>query len=112
MAAGRTRLGEWETLKDEALAKAGKSAEAFEKDMLTNLSPVNEIIAQIIQRDFYASMRDNPWEIEHWQRLFEWERASFRAPHLGSHRLSSTRCRSWRRPVRCDRRRGIERRRS
>jgi hypothetical protein len=38
---------------------------------------MNEIIAQVVERQFPASVRDEMWEIDYWQRLFDWERATF-----------------------------------
>lgn len=56
---------------------AHESAKAFEKRMVATLNPVNEMVSQIIEQDFPASVRDELWEIDYWQRLCDWERASF-----------------------------------
>jgi len=73
----RTLLKEWTDQRDAALAAANEAADAFEKRMVDGLSPVNEMVSQIIEQHFPASVRDECWEIDYWQRLFDWERASF-----------------------------------
>ncbi len=73
----RTALKEWTDNRDAALAAAHKAADAFEQRLVHGLSPVNEMVSQIIEQHFPASVRDECWEVEYWQRLFDWERASF-----------------------------------
>ena len=36
-------------------------------------------MSQVIERNFPASVRDERWEIDYWQRIFDWERASYDA---------------------------------
>lgn len=72
----RTRMGEWETLRDQALAQAQQAADEFEQQTRAQLSPVNEMVSQIIEQHFPPGVRDEEWEVEYWQRLFDWERAS------------------------------------
>ncbi len=79
LAAYRTALKEWTDQRDAALVAANEAADAFEKRMVDGLSPVNEMVSQIIEQHFPASVRDECWEIDYWQRLFDWERASFNA---------------------------------
>ncbi|MET3699408.1 hypothetical protein SAMN05877753_11147 [Bacillus oleivorans] len=73
----RIRLKEWEDERDAAIASANQEADAFEKRMVETLSPVNEMVSQVIEKYFPAGVRDEIWEIDYWQRLFDWERASF-----------------------------------
>lgn len=73
----RIRLEEWEDQRNDVLAKAHETADAFEKRMIETLNPVNEMVSQIIEQYFPPSVRDEIWEIDYWQRLFDWERASF-----------------------------------
>lgn len=73
----RTRLKAWTDQRDATLAAANEAADAFEKRMADGLSPLNEMISQIIEQHFPPSVRDECWEIDYWQRLFDWERASF-----------------------------------
>jgi hypothetical protein len=35
------------------------------------------MMSQVIEQRFANSYRDEYWEIEYWQRIFDWERASF-----------------------------------
>lgn len=79
LAAYRTALSDWAQKRDEIMAQALQGADTFEASMLQALSPVNEMISQIIEQRFPANVRDECWEIDYWQRLFDWERASFAA---------------------------------
>jgi PHD/YefM family antitoxin component YafN of YafNO toxin-antitoxin module len=73
----RMQTKEWERQRDEALEHANAAADAFAAEMRAKLSPVNEMISQIIEDEFDTDVRDEVWEVEYWQRLFDWERASF-----------------------------------
>jgi hypothetical protein len=73
----RTRMKEWTELHDQTLQEANEAADAFEQQMRRELSPVNEMISQIVEEEFDKAVRDDIWEVEYWQRLFDWERASF-----------------------------------
>ena len=73
----RSRMKEWQELHDQALVDANEAADAFEDQMRRELSPVNEMISQIVEDEFDKAVRDEIWEVEYWQRLFDWERASF-----------------------------------
>jgi hypothetical protein len=77
LAAYRTALKAWTDQRDAALAAANEAADAFEKSMINGLSPINEMVSQVIELYFPASVRDECWEIDFWQRLFDWERAAF-----------------------------------
>lgn len=79
LAAYRTALKEWADNRDDALEQARQDADAFEQRLKAGLSPVNEMVSQIIDQHFPASVRDECWEIDYWQRIFDWERASFTA---------------------------------
>jgi len=73
----QTRLKQWEDNRDSVLASAQKQADERVQQQLAQVNPVNEMISQIIEREFPASVRDEMWEIDYWQRLFEWDRAAF-----------------------------------
>jgi hypothetical protein len=77
LATYRTLLKDWTDKRDAALAAAQKAADAFEQRMIAGLSPVNEMVSQIIEQHFPAGVRDECWEIDYWQRVFDWDRASF-----------------------------------
>ncbi|TDU90345.1 hypothetical protein EV138_3931 [Kribbella voronezhensis] len=77
LAAYRTALQAWNDKRDAALEQAHADADALELRMKRGLEPVNEMISQIIEQRFPAGVRDECWEIDYWQRIFDWERASF-----------------------------------
>jgi hypothetical protein len=69
-------LKEWEDGRTKALEKAQAAADAWEADMLAGLDPVAEVVNQFTRSNtFPQSARDSVWEIELWQKLFDWERA-------------------------------------
>lgn len=82
LATYRTHQKEWQDKVDATLEQAEKEAKAFEERMLRGLSPISEMVSQIIQMQFPPNVRDECWEIDYWQRLFDWERASF-VPYPG-----------------------------
>ncbi|MCZ7434835.1 hypothetical protein O7598_00330 [Micromonospora sp. WMMC241] len=72
-----TDLKEWQDRRDEALADAETAGDDFEARLRAGFSPVNEMVSQIVDTHFPASVRDEAWEIDFWHRVFDWERASF-----------------------------------
>ncbi|MEU4794069.1 hypothetical protein AB0F95_30625 [Micromonospora tulbaghiae] len=72
-----TDLQEWQDRRDEALAAAETAGDEFEARLRAGFSPVNEMVSQIVEAHFPASVRDEAWEIDFWHRVFDWERASF-----------------------------------
>jgi hypothetical protein len=83
-AAYATAVRDWETRCDELRAQAKKEADDWEAMMLRNLNPISEIVDQLIkdQRYFPTDRRDSAYEIDLWQKLFDWERASY-VPYPG-----------------------------
>ncbi|MBU2667489.1 hypothetical protein KOI35_28650 [Actinoplanes bogorensis] len=77
VAAYVTGLQEWTDKRDELLAAAAIAADEFEARLRAGFSPVNEMISQIVAEHFPAGVRDEAWEIDLWNRVFDWERASF-----------------------------------
>lgn len=77
VAAYLTDLREWQDRHDEALANAQAAGDEFEARLRAGFSPVNEMVSQIVETHFPASVRDEAWEIDFWHRVFDWERASF-----------------------------------
>jgi hypothetical protein len=77
LAAYRITLREWETLCEERRAQARTAADAWAATMLRNLNPVSEMLNQIIKQSFPPNVRDEGWEIDLWQKLFDWERANY-----------------------------------
>jgi hypothetical protein len=76
LAAYRLKLRDWETMVDERRAAGNTEADEWEAGMLASLNPVGEIVVELI-RKVNDEERNDAWEIELIQRIFEWERASF-----------------------------------
>jgi hypothetical protein len=83
-AAYSTALRDWEARCDELRAQARQEADDWEATMLRNLNPVAEIVDQLIKKYEYfpAEVRDAAGEVDLWQKLFDWERASY-VPYPG-----------------------------
>lgn len=77
LAAYRTQLKEWNDNTAKILEQAWKDADAWEQMMVKSVNPITEMINQIIQKIFPPSVRDECWEIDLWQKIFDWERASY-----------------------------------
>ncbi len=76
----RMRVKDWDVANEKALDDARRAADTFEHEMFATFSPVNEMVSQLVERYFKPSKRQIPyeaWEIDYWQRLFDWERASY-----------------------------------
>ncbi|MEE3918929.1 hypothetical protein V2I01_12330 [Micromonospora sp. BRA006-A] len=50
--------------RDEALAAAETAGDEFEARLRAGFSPVNEMVSQIVESHFPASVRDEAWEID------------------------------------------------
>jgi hypothetical protein len=72
-----TALRAWEDKRDTIMQDAYAASEAWEAEMLRQLNPVIEMINEVIKAIFPPSVRDELWEIDLWQRLFDWEQASY-----------------------------------
>jgi hypothetical protein len=84
----RTKMDTWETNKDTLLKgardKGVQAADAWEQEMLKKLNPLAEMMNRVIQHYFPAAIRDidgdqvtEGWEIDFWQKLFDWDAASY-----------------------------------
>jgi hypothetical protein len=73
----QTAHRDWEDKREAALAAGRAEGERRVQEMRAQLSPVNEMIGQLIEREFPPSHRDEVWEIDQWQRMFEWQRATY-----------------------------------
>jgi hypothetical protein len=71
----------WQAQVDElrrvALQQAEEEADAWELDMLARTNPMAELMGRVIAQYFPTVIRDEAWEIELWQQLFDWDRASY-----------------------------------
>lgn len=74
-----TALRAWEDKRDQIMEAARLAADAWKAQMLRQLNPVFELINQLIKASFPPAVRDELWEIDLWQRLFDWEQASYEA---------------------------------
>ena len=78
IAAHAIAVRDWEARCDELRAQAKKAADDWEAVMLRNLNPVAEMISQLARDPYFPpSVRDEAWEIDFWQKLFDWERAGY-----------------------------------
>ena len=77
MAGYRTALRDWSDAAAETMERARQEADEWERVMLRQLNPVSEILSHIIQTEFPPAVRDECWEIDLWQKVFDWERAGF-----------------------------------
>jgi hypothetical protein len=62
---------------DAALEQARTRADAWEAEMLRNVNPLGELMNRVISHEFAPATRDEAWEIELWQQIFDWSAASF-----------------------------------
>lgn len=74
-------VAEWEaqvsTARDAAREQARKEADEWERQMLRDLNPLGELMARVISHEFAPTTRDDVWEVELWQHVFDWNAASF-----------------------------------
>jgi hypothetical protein len=77
LAAYNVAVRDWEATCEEQRAAARRAADNWEQTMRRNVNPVVEMVSQIIKRSFPAMVRDEGWEIDLWQKLFDWERANY-----------------------------------
>ncbi len=78
MAANAVAVRDWEAKCEELRSQARKAADDWEALMLRNLNPVAEMISQLTKDPYFPpNVRDEAWEIDLWQKLFDWERAGY-----------------------------------
>lgn len=76
-AAYLTKQKEWSDNADKARAQAKADAETWEVEVLKTANPVAELVNRLIVTHFPLSIRDEGVEIEFWQRVFQWDAASY-----------------------------------
>lgn len=64
--------------KADALAKADTEWEAVRAAELARINPVHETMAAMITSMFPSQYRDDVWEVDRWERIFDWTSASLR----------------------------------
>ena len=77
LAAYQTSLQDWNDKEADVMAKAEADADALEQTLYAQLNPVNELVKGLVQTSFPPAVRDECWEIDCWQKVFDWERASY-----------------------------------
>ncbi len=66
-------------LKSQARASAVLAADAWEADALRQVNPLAEMMGRFIADNFQPpAVRDECWEIDLWQRMFDWGSATFK----------------------------------
>lgn len=64
-------------LREGALRDLRAEADEWEKQTLRALNPIAEMMNRIIQHHFQTDSRDEAWEIDFWQQVFDWEAAGY-----------------------------------
>jgi hypothetical protein len=82
LAAYQMAVRDWEATCDRLRDDAHSAAGEWEQTMMRNLNPVVEMVNQLIKNSFPPNVRDEGWEIDLWQQLFDWQRASY-VPYPG-----------------------------
>jgi hypothetical protein len=76
----QVELAKWEAEVEKRLAEPRKTAEAEadkrEEALLANLDPASELIDRVVQ-SFPEVQTDEPWELEFWGQIFDWDRAAY-----------------------------------
>lgn len=67
----------WAEDADKRRAGAADEAAAWEASMLESSSPVNELVNRLISDNFRSDIQDAGAAIELWQRIFQWDAASY-----------------------------------
>ncbi|NKE72896.1 hypothetical protein [Candidatus Manganitrophus noduliformans] len=69
--------GDKDTLLKDAHEKGVEAANDWEQETLKQHNPIAEMMNIIINKYFTPSVRDEGWEIDMWQKLFDWDAASY-----------------------------------
>jgi hypothetical protein len=78
VAAYAVALRDWEAKCEDLRSQARKAADDWEAVMLRNLNPVADMISQLTKDPYFPpNVRNEAWEIDLWQKLFDWERAGY-----------------------------------
>jgi hypothetical protein len=82
VAAWRKATDEWNAKNAAAKAEAKKRADAEWAEVraaaLAQINPLHETMAVMIANMFPSQYRDDIWEIDYWDRLFDWRNAAVR----------------------------------
>jgi hypothetical protein len=82
VAAWRDQVAAWEAADRQAKADAKAAADeqwaAYLKDALAKSDPMLETVGAVIRAMFPAQFRNDIWEIDFWEDLFDWRNAALR----------------------------------
>lgn len=73
----RTWTAKVAEIREEALGELRAEADEWEKQTLRALNPIAEMMNRIVQKHFETGSRDEAWEIDFWQQVFDWEAAGY-----------------------------------
>lgn len=75
-------LAAWKAQRDAALGEAGARAEEEWKKIraaiLAKTNIVQEVVGALIKQAFPTSVRDEPWELDFWERIFDFDNVAVR----------------------------------
>ncbi|HHT9104250.1 MAG TPA: hypothetical protein ACFYD7_00050 [Candidatus Wujingus californicus] len=78
----RQAFADWKAKRDAALAEATARAETQWQQIRANLiaraNIVQEVVGALIEQAFPRSVRDEPWELDFWERIFDFDNVSVR----------------------------------
>jgi hypothetical protein len=64
-------------LREGAMRDLRTEADEWEKATLRAVNPIAEMMNRIVQHHFQTESRDEAWEIDFWQQVFDWEAAGY-----------------------------------
>jgi hypothetical protein len=68
---------EVDAIRVPARKEAQTKAENWEAEILAKCNPLHELLNSLVKHLFPEAMRDESWEIDIWQNIFDWELASY-----------------------------------
>jgi hypothetical protein len=75
----QAKVAQWEADKAAALAgptkRAQEEADAWERAIMATLNPVVALMDRIAKTHLVGEMSNEPWEVEFWRQVFDWDRA-------------------------------------
>lgn len=75
-------LAAWKAQRDAAIAEAGARAKAEWKKMraeiLARTNIIQEVVGALVEQAFPMAARDEPWELDFWERIFDFDNVSVR----------------------------------
>jgi len=75
-------LAVWKAQRDAALAQASAQAEAEWKKIraaiIAKTNIVQEVVGALVEQAFPTSVRDEPWELDLWERIFDFDNVAIR----------------------------------